>query len=241
MSAEALPWEDSFAPVTSKMGFLRAPLDVVSEGLLAWRREVHGAAEATSLPGGFPENVSRLEPLTGGVRPRELVVATANPEWAAVFDCGVHGGDPITTVGYLAQRLMVQGVVVVSIPDVPAKAGRPQRFGTRQFELFAPIPTTFMNYVRTISVVRDGDRWRFDANGTVQDFEDVSAYRRRRIADRFTSDMLRSYASALGLMPCDGAFFGGPSVLISNPSTPPPGGLVLSLRETQLRAGILAP
>lgn len=239
MNDDVTLWGDMFAPVTSAMGFLRAPLDVVADGLVAWRREIHGSVQSERLPGGLRDHVSNLEPLTGGVYPRELVVVTANPEWTAVFDCGVEGGDPSTTVGYLARTLPVQGVVVVSIPDVPPAAGRPQRFGARQFEMFAPIPTDFLNYVRTVSVVRDGDRWRFDANGTVQDFEDVGAYKRRRVAERFTSTMLVDYAAALGLKPFERGFFPGPSVLVRNPAVPPAGGLVLSLEDAQRRAGIV--
>lgn len=240
MSGSVTLWGDAFAPVTSAMGFLRAPLEVVAEGLVGWRREIHGAAaQSERLVGGLRDHVSRLEPLTGGVMPRELVVSTANPEWTATFDCSVQGGDPSTTVGYLARTLKTQGVVVVSIPDAPEGPGRPRRFGARQFEMFAPISTDFLNYVRTVSVVRDGERWRFDANGTVQDFEDVETYKRRRVAERFTSEMLVNYTAALGLRPFDGDFFPGPCVLVRNPAVPPPGALVLSIRDAQRWAGIV--
>jgi hypothetical protein len=230
-----------FAPVSWAVGFLRAPLDLAAHGLLAWRREIYGSAESISLSGGLEDNVFSLEPLTGGVRPRELVVSTANPEWTALFDCGVQGGDPTTTIGYLARTLKVQGVVVVAIRDVPATAGHPQQFGARQLEMFAPIATEFLNYVRIISVVQDGGRWRFDADGTVQDFEDVEAYGRRRIAERFTDTMLADYAAALGLRPFDNEFFPGPSVLVRNPAVPPPGAHVLTLRDAQRRTGIVSP
>lgn len=230
---------DLFAPVTSAMGFLRAPLGEVADGLTSWRRDIHGSAESVRLDGGLRGNVSALEPLTGGVRPRELVVATGNPEWTAIFDCGVQGGDPSTTVGFLARTLRAQGVTVVSIPDVPADVGQPERYGARQFEMFGPVATDFLNYVRTVSLVRDGSRWRFDANGTVQDFEHIEAYRRRKVAERFTPSMLVEYAAALGLDPFNEAFFPGPCVLVSNPAVPPPGAVVLSIHDAQRWAGIV--
>jgi hypothetical protein len=105
--------------------------------------------------------------------------------------------------------------------------------------MFGPLSTDFLNYVRTISVVNDGSRWRFDANGTVQDFEDQAAYARRKVADRFTSEMLVDYAAALGLSAFDPDFFPGPSVLVTNPAVPPIGAKVLSLRETQHWIGII--
>jgi len=238
MSEVASLLGDAFAPVTSAMGFLRAPLEDVASTLAAWRRDIHGFAKSRSLAEGFRANVSALEPLTGGVRPRELVVATSNPEWTAVFDCGVQGGDPSTTVGFLARTMRIQGVVVVSIPDVPAGPEQPERYGARQFEMFGPVATDCLNYVRTISVVRDGCRWRFDANGTIQDFEQVEAYKRRRVVERFTSSMLVEYAAALGLEPFNEAFFPGPCVLVTNPAVPPPGAVVLNIQQAQRWSGI---
>lgn len=238
MADEVTVLGDRFAPVTSAMGFLRAPLDVVADGLAAWRRELHGSSRVERLAGGLVDNVLRLEPLTGGVVPRELVVATANPEWTAVVDCAVLGGDQISRTGYLARRLQIQGVGVVSIPDRPAAVGRPPRYGARQFQIFAPIETEFLNHVREVSLVRDGTRWRFDAVGTVQDFEDVSAYQRRRVSERFTGQMLVDYSAALGLRPFDDDFFPGPSVLVHSPVVPPSGALVLSVAETQKWTGM---
>ena len=232
--------EDRFAPVTSSIGFLRASLHDVAEALRRWRFDIHGASSVDCLDGGLTDNVRRLEPLTGGVRPRELLVATGNPEWTALFDCGIQGGDQTTTVGYLSRTMLVQGVVVVSIPDVPPTAGKVERFGARQFEMFGPVATDFLNYVRTISVVRDGPRWRFDANGTMQDFEDGEAYKRRKVADRLTSSMLSQYAAALGLSPFDVDFYSGPSALVSNSASPPAGALVLPISEARQRLGIAA-
>lgn len=235
-SVEAVLLDDAYAPVTSRIGFLRSPLADVAEALRGWRAEIHGSAAVEQVPEGLTA-LTRLEPLTGGVRPRELLVTCADPAWTAVFDCGVQGGDQTTTVGYLARTTMVQGVVVLSIPDRKAAPGVVERFGGRQLELFAPIPTDFLNYVRTISVVRDA-KWRFDANGTVQDFEDVEAYSRRRIADRFTPEMLVAYSAALGLRPFDADFYPGPSVLVTNPAVPPAGAKVLSIADTRRSVGL---
>lgn len=236
--AEAVVLDDEFAPVTSSIGFLRAPIRDAAEALRRWRSDIHGAASVAWVDGGLEGNLHRLEPLTGGVRPRELLVATGNPEWSALFDCGVQGGDQTTTVGYLSRTMLTQGVVVVSIPDVPAGTGSTERFGARQFEMFGPLATDFLNYVRTLSLVRDGARWRFDANGTVQDFEDVEAYKRRRMTERLTPPMLSQYASALGLAPFDAGFYTGPSALVTNSASPPAGALVLGISEARRRLGI---
>ena len=228
--------DDAFAPVTSAIGFLNAPLSEVTLGLHAWRTELHGSAWVEQLKGGLVDNVSKLEPLTAGVRPRELLVQTQNPEWSALFDCGLNGGDPVSSVGYLAENLQCFGVVVRSVPHTVGTEV-PGRSGARQLELFGPIKTEFMNYVRTISLIHDGSRWRFDANGTVQSFEDVSAYTQRLVRKRFTEEMLENYCSALGLRPFSLSFYPGPSTLVTNSSADVPH-QSLSLLEAQTRLGI---
>lgn len=231
---------DSYSPLTSSIGFIRAPLEDVVGALSDWRSQIHGHASVEDLHGSLKENLYRLEPLTGGVRPRELVVSTRNPEWTALFDCGIQGGDQTTTVGFLCSEMQVHGVVVTSIPDVPASAGV-ERYGARQFEMFGPLRTEFLNYVRTVSVVRDGQRWRFDAAGTVQDFEDVAAYSSRRVADRLTPQMLVRYSAALGLRPFEEDFYTSPSALIVSSISVPPGGLSMTLAAARTWAGIAAP
>jgi hypothetical protein len=228
---KSILWDDAYAPLTSTIGFLASPVEDTAAALRDWRAELHGTAEISRVEAGVPNCLSALEPLTGGVRPRELLIPTTDAGWTALFDCGVAGGDQVTTLGFLAERLGAQAVVVTSVPDSPG------RYGARQLELFAPIPTDFLNYVRTISVVREDSGWRFDADGTVQDFEDVGAYRRRRVVDRFTDDMLVEYAAALGLRPYDPAFYGRPALLVTNPSTPPPDGVELTLEEARRFVG----
>ncbi|NKY39206.1 hypothetical protein [Cellulomonas septica] len=230
-------WGDAVAPLTSSIGFVRAPLDMVVDGLATWRTALHGSVAVERLPGGLRDHVTTLEPLTAGVGPRELVVGTANPEWTAVLDCGYPHGDPVSTVLYLTRTLQLYGVVITSIPEAKDPDG-PARYGSRKLEMLGPVRTDFLNYVRTISVVQDGRRWRFDANGTVQDFEDLEAYGRRRIAERFTASMLVDYAAALGLRPFDEDFYPGPSVLVRNPAVARPGAFVLSLHDAQQRLGI---
>jgi hypothetical protein len=230
---------DRFAPITSAIGFLETGLDEASDALLTWRRRLYGDATATELHEPLTELLPRLEPLTLGVRPRELLVATASA-WTAYFDCGANGGDPVSAIGYLCRVIGCRGVVAVSIPDTAGtKHERPGRYGAVQFELYGPDMTEFLNYVRTVSAVNDGGRWRFDANGEVQDFEDLDAYRRRRKRERFTSDMLAGYLAALGLRPFDEDFYEPRAVLVDSNQPVPEGGLALSLADAQARQGIV--
>jgi hypothetical protein len=230
---------DRLAPVTSSIGFLRLPLDEATQALAEWRRHLHGKVGVTQLSADLPELVTALEPLTGGVRPRELLVATAEAAWTAYFDCGVQGGDPSSVVGHLTRTVRCHGVVVCSVPHtLGTSLETPGRYGAVQLELYGPLMTDFLNYVRTISLLHDGSRWRFDANGTVQDFEQTDSYRARRVRDRFTSEMLASYSAALGLRPFAADFYPGPAVVVESPVSPPDEGKVLSLAEAQRWLGI---
>ncbi len=111
--------------------------------------------------------------------------------------------------------------------------------GAVQFELFGPLKTRFLNYVRTVSVAFDGSRWQFNANGTVQDFEEADAYRARRVRDRFTSQMLERYCRALGIEVFDAAFYGPSAALVESAVPPAPGGHVMSLAQVQEWLGIV--
>ena len=60
-------------------------------------------------------------------------------------------------------------------------------------------------------------RWKFGANGEVQAFEDVDAYKKNNIRERFTTAMLENYANQLGVRVSDPSFYTGMGILLSHP------------------------
>lgn len=230
---------DRLAPVTSRIGYLRLPLQDAAEGLAAWRRRLYPRAETRPVRGSLPELVARLEPLTGGSRPRELLLATRSPEWTAYLDCSLAGTDADTAVGQLCLDLGCTGLTVTTVPHtVGTGLEDPGRYGAVQMSLYGPLRTGFLNQVRTLSVAHNGSRWRFDADGTPQDFETPDAYARRRIRDRFTSDLLDRYCAALGVRPFDETFYGPDAVLVTSDAPAAPDGKVLRLPGAQAWFGI---
>ncbi len=230
---------DRFAPITSMIGFLRCPFDEAVDGLRAWRQHLHRRVSVSSLLDGLPTLLRALEPLTGRVRPRELLVATAG-DWVAYFDCGVRGADPVSAIGYLSRALGCQGLAVTSVPHTAGTGLEvPGRYGAVQFELFGPLATDFLNYVRTVSVAYDGSGWRFDAAGTVQDFEQVDRYAARRVRDRFTSQMLAEYCAALGVRALEENFYNHRGALVESAVSISSDAKVLSLEEAQKWLGIV--
>lgn len=232
---------DRFAPITSSVGFLEAPLDSVAETLVAWRRShewFRGQPQlvaVASVDQPFPECLARLEPLTVGSRSRELLLETQT-RWVAYFDNNHDGTDP-AAVGYLPTKLHCQSLFVTCVPDTFDENRKPAgRYGGVQFQLFGPEPNPILNYVRTIGAIHDGDRWAFDTGGVPQPFEQPERYRARRIRDRFTAEMLEEYCAALGVRYFDPTFYGSRGVLVED--TRPPR-KAKSLSTVQRELGII--
>ena len=140
-------------------------------------------------------------------------------------------------MGFLSRAIGCDGFAVRSTPHINV-AGVVRRYGSVQFELFGPHQTHFINYVRTISVTND-EGWHFDINGEPQPFEDHTAYTRTRVRDRFTSQMLAEYCLALGIDVFNAAAYGPRGVLVRNLVKLSGEQLVMSLRDAQVRSGIV--
>jgi len=223
---------ERFAPITSSIGFLEKALDEVAQGLAEWRRSLSSDVNVVRTAEGFPEVLRRLEPLTSGARPRELLVAFG--DWTAYFDSSLRGTDAVSAIGYLSRKLQCQGLAIRVKPHTIGLPGILRgRAGSVQFELFGPIKTTFLNYVRTVAVTFDGSKWVFNTNGTQQAFEEPDAYRARRVRDRFTSEMLERYCQAMGLDVFKAEAYGPDAVFFESLVPMPADGTVMTLTEAQ--------
>jgi hypothetical protein len=146
------------------------------------------------LEGGFEGNAGRLD----GVD--YLFVQTAAPGWVAVWPGG-HQWIP----GF-------RFITVIAASDVRGSATRNEKYGSLQI---AEYNSADRSSQWSVDVSRDGGtRWSFERFGPVQPFEDVLAYERHLVRERFTGQMLVDYCSALGLRPFDDDFYPGPSRLV---------------------------
>lgn len=228
--------EDRFAPITSSIGFVELGLDEVAAGLEQWRRRLYPRVEVVRPTGGFPEVLRRLEPLITGSRPRELLVAIGR--WTAYFDCHLLGTDTQPVISYLCRELHCRGLTTKAIAHTAMTSTIASgRTGIVQFELLGPAPSTFLNFIRGVTVAYDR-KWMFSAAGPVQPFEEPDAYAARRIRDRFTSEMLERYCLALGVDIFNGAAYGPDSVLIKSQVAMAKDYLSKSLAEAQQWFGI---
>jgi hypothetical protein len=227
---------EQYAPITSSIGFLRLDLDKAVAALMGWRAALGRDPRKEERQEGFPQCLHALEPLVSASAPRELFVATNGP-WTAYFDCELNGTDPMPPMSFLAREVGCDGLAVTVTPHITV-AGVVRRYGSVQFELFGPHQTHFINFVRTVSVAND-DGWRFEVSGEPQPFEDQMAYTRKRVRDRFTSEMLADYCSALGIDVFNPAAYGPRAVLVRSLVKLPAEPLFVSLRDAQARLGIV--
>lgn len=197
-----------YDPITESMGFLDADFATVVAADREWRSS-YGTYLGRPVHGALCTLLDSLLPLTGPLL-RRLWVETRGG-WTAYFDNFVLGSDTFPPLSYLAQRLKCRAVTIGCRRET-AKRG-----AAVIFSLYGPEPTEWLNIVRTVSAVQDNGRWEWTSSGTVQPFEELNHYGRRKIRDRLTPAMLTRYAAALGIHPFDEAFYGTRGQLIDSP------------------------
>jgi hypothetical protein len=81
--------------------------------------------------------------------------------------------------------------------------------------------------------MNDGGKWVFEQSGEIQPYEDTSRYGARKIADRFTPEMIESYCAALGINLFDSDFYGPHGNLFVKMKGFSPGSPKMSLSEAR--------
>jgi hypothetical protein len=160
------------------------------------------------VSGRLEEVLRALAPLTSIERRRFLFVPTDGP-WTAFFDNGYRGADPESVLSHMAMQLKCRGVKVIAIPDTREGEfkGAHGRYGNFELQVYGAERTHFLNYVRTIQLSNQGEKWVFTQTGTPFSFEDEGQYKARKVKDRFSFQLLGQYARALGLRPFDESFY----------------------------------
>ena len=206
--------DNELAPLTFNWGFLEAPVDAVNAAYVRWQKTILHTAKVTIINLPLADALRRLEPLDSGSQ-RVLFLSTTG-RWTACFDNGSKGGNTSTFVGELSQQMKCRGVACGCIPNTLTRSDV-RKFGTWgavKFTLFAPERRDFLNIERSVSVINDVRGWTFNSVGRVQDFEQVERYAARRIANRFTPEMLEDYCRALGIDLFDEGFYGGAGFIV---------------------------
>jgi hypothetical protein len=206
--------DNKLAPLTFNWGFLEAPVDAVSAAYTRWQKKILQSVKVSTIDLPLADALRLLEPLDTGSQ--RLLLLSTKGRWTACFDNGAKGGNPSTFVGELSQQMKCRGITCGSVPNTLTKSDRGKlgTWGAVKFTLFAPEEREYLNIERSVSVINDVRGWTFNSVGTVQDFEQVDRYAARKIADRFTPEMLEDYCRAFGINLFDEDFYGGVGFII---------------------------
>lgn len=204
--------DNAFAPVTFAFGFVEGSFELLCQTCQSWRQDLDTKFGTKTEVSRFSAPLSRalpsLEPLMTPLD-RYLITETRS-NWNAIFSNGLRVNDVFSPVSYLPEVLRSRGITVSWIPDY-SKTKREdaiQIYGAASFALYGAEQTDWLNRIRAVSIANDVSGWTFSASGEVQPYEETDLYKKRRIADRLTSEMLERYCRALGIELFDSAFYG---------------------------------
>jgi hypothetical protein len=229
--------DNRFAPVTFKWGFIESPFAQFSEAFTRWQDQLDAKfgtrTERKNFPAPLSESLLALEPLTTPLD-RYLLTETRSG-WSAIFANGLRTNDVYSPVSYLPTVLGCRGLEIASVPDRSDCADKDglQIYGAVKFALYGPNKTDWLNRIRSISVTNDVTGWEFVAQGEVQPYEQIENYRKRKIVDRFTPEMLESYCVALGIDLFNPGFYGEQSLLVHTTKRAATQGPIMSISEAR--------
>jgi hypothetical protein len=227
---------NEFAPVTFTCGFVECPFVELSQAFARWQNVLDAKfgtrTELSSFRAPLSEGLLRLDPLTTPLD-RHLLIETRSA-WTAIFSNGLRANDVFSPVSYLPTVLKCRGLEVVCIPDRSDRGAKNalRVYGAVVFALYGPKKTDWLNRIRRVAVTNDVDGWEFAAEGEAQPYEQPENYRKRKVVDRFTVEMLESYCAALGIRLSDSNFYGG-QCLVSHTKRAAPPGPTMSLLEAR--------
>jgi hypothetical protein len=227
--------KNEFAPVTFRFGFVESSFASLCEAFQEWFRTIDAKyglkTEFRTIVASLETALLSLEPLTTP-SDRYLLVETKS-NWTAIFANGLRVNDVFSPVSYLPLRLNCRGLEVGYAPD-RSKSDRKdliQVWGHALFSLYGPCNTDWLNRIRHLSVSNDVGGWSFSESGGVQPYEDLDAYKKRRIQERLTLQMLERYCRALGVEVNQVDFYGPRSCAVRTTGQRHRGDLSMSIAE----------
>lgn len=191
----------ALAPIGSTVSFVDRPARVVLSAIEAIRARRPIEMEPA---GRLPESARVLDPMEA---PWTVELVIDCGEWTAYLNNFIGGGDLTAVAPAVAQRL---GADCVGVEHTGLYG--PGHAGT-QFWLQGPGGAPPLNYIRTLSAIRQDGSWSWHTSGTLQAFERPERYERSRISERLDRATLVEYLHALDIRVDDPSFFGEGTVV----------------------------
>lgn len=213
-SSELTLYGNRFYPVTSGMSFVAGKAEDVVSAFDLWKLDSNKIESRFGrCDGTFESALCALEPLDGT---KMLLVQTSNPAWTAVLSNHWQGGQQFHQASIISERLRVDRVDIgVSFPSTNEETGRGRK-PSCHFAYSIPVLKTLGDaaHVQVSDQGNHTPKWQYDHSPNYMPFEDVDAYQRRRITDRFTPEMLVDYCRDVGLEIFNEEFYDGPIFMV---------------------------
>ena len=195
-------FDPNFYPVNTSVGFIKRPMNVVAEFQIGWDQRVYDKLNIEDAVkysmNTTKELVDSLFPLTMPQVTRVLMIEPAEG-WTIYLNNSANGTD-LSGLSYIAQQLEATAVRATSVlisRDIGFEINSPHAGSTcLEIYKFDNIENPEKRIIRSIN--EDG-AWAFETEGNPLAFEDVSAYSRKKIKDRFNKDLLLHYLTLAGV------------------------------------------
>ena len=202
-----------YAPVTTEFSVISTTLDAVLDHWVGWQRGIWEQFNGWKVPlitveGSFIDKLDALLPLDSQAR---LLVETADGQ-LAVF-CNFSQTNGSTDARYLATEFKLTETRVVLCKD--GKNGKIESGDSVQFcvtDYAAPVVDGWHPAGRYVAAHKES-RWEWDEFGPPYPFEDLEAYKAKRIKDRLTPEMVEAYCNHLGIALFDPDYYCGKAVI----------------------------
>ena len=202
-----------YAPVTTEFSVISTTLDAVLDHWVGWQRGIWEQFNGWKVPlitveGSFIDKLDALLPLDSQAR---LLVETADGQ-LAVF-CNFSQTNGSTDARYLATEFKLTETRVVLCKD--GKNGKIESGDSVQFcvtDYAAPVVDGWRPAGRYVAAHKES-RWEWDEFGPPYPFEDLEAYKAKRIKDRLTPEMVEAYCNHLGIALFDPDYYCGKAVI----------------------------
>lgn len=142
-------------------------------------------------PAGLSSMSEAVALLEGG-NERDHYLWVPVGHWSVLLTSGLAGTDVGVLPSLAARKLGCRAMRVVVTSDETL-------YPARILEVFGPGGAPPLALERSIVAANDGGRWVFETSGSPYAFEDLSVYKRRVKARRFTAEMVFSYQALLGV------------------------------------------
>lgn len=185
----------------SSIGFIEAPYDTALEELNIWMLNLGKKFSTIDTDTATENTFYQLLPITDPWN-KELLVSLNNG-WTMYIN---NGNDPFP-FSYIARKLNCRYIIAVSSPM------NELRDASTQFQLFGPNGEPPLYYIRTIAAHCEDGKWRWYADGSVQNYEKVDSYKNNSIQNRFDNEVLLHYLASYDLYPADISTFANAALI----------------------------